>query len=120
MNSPTVLLPVIAYVPEGGSLTPDQRIAIDDTRSPGERAEALFLSIGPQLGRYLGARHPLGTLDIAGVVSTLWITVLGDIGGFRNEGTTGVEAWHRLCEWMHALALDEARARAKPVGHGRT
>ena len=112
MNSPASLLPLVTDALIEGSLTPDQPIAIDATRPASERAEALFLATGPQLGRYLAARHPLGTVDIAEVTSALWITVLGHIGTFRDQGDTEVAAWHQLRAWFHAMAINEARDRA--------
>ena len=112
MNSPAVLLPLVTVAFNGESLTPDQRIAIDGTRSPSERAEALLLAIGPELGRYLAGRHPLGTVDIAEVVSALWIKVRGHIGTFRDQGDTEVASWHQLSGWVQAIAVNEAGDRA--------
>ena len=112
MNSPAVLLPLVTVPFNEGPLTPNQRIAIDVTRPASERAEALFLATGPQLGRYLAARHPLGTIDIAEVTSALWITVLGHISTFRDQGDTEAAAWHRLRAWFHAMAVNEAGNRA--------
>lgn len=111
MNARTSLRPWVA-ADAGDALTPDQRIAIDPSRSPCERAEALFLATGPQLGRYLAARHPLGTIDIAEVTSALWIKVLGHITTFRNMGDTDVSSWHQLRAWFHAMAVNEAGNRA--------
>ena len=111
MNARTSLRPWVA-ADAGDALTPDQRIAIDATRPASERAEALFLATGPQLGRHLAARHPLGTVDIADVVGALWIKVLGHITTFRNLGDTDVSSWHQLRAWFHAMAVNEARDRA--------
>lgn len=111
MNARTSLRPWVA-ADAGDALTPDQRIAIDPSRSPGERAEALFLAIGPQLGRHLAARYPVGSVDIADVVGALWIKVLGHITTFRNLGDTDVSSWHQLRAWFHAMAVNEAGNRA--------
>jgi DNA-directed RNA polymerase specialized sigma24 family protein len=111
MNARTSLRPWVA-ADAGDALTPDQRIAIDPSRSPGERAEALFLAIGPQLGRHLAARYPVGSVDIADVVGALWIKVLGHITTFRNLGDTEVSSWHQLRSWFHAMAVNEAGNRA--------
>ena len=111
MNARTSLRPWVA-ADAGDALTPDQRIAIDPSRSPGERAEALFHAIGPQLGRHLAARYPVGSVDIADVVGALWIKVLGHITTFRNLGDTDVSSWHQLRAWFHAMAVNEAGNRA--------
>ena len=111
MNARMSLRPLVAGDAHG-ALTPNQRIAIDPIRFPSERAEALVLAVGPQLGRHLAARYPIGTVDIADVVSALWIKVLNHIGTFRNQGDTEVAAWHQLHGWVHAIAVNEARDRA--------
>ena len=111
MNARMSLRPRVAGDAHG-ALTPNQRIAIDPIRFPSERAEALFLAVGPQLGRHLAARYPIGTVDIAEVTSALWITVLGHISTFRDQGDTEAAAWHRLRAWFHAMAVNEAGNRA--------
>lgn len=111
MNARTSLHPLVA-ADARHALTPHQRIAIDPRRSPGERAEALFLATGPQLGRHLAARYPVGPVDIADVVGALWIKVLGHITTFRNPGDTDVSSWHQLRAWFHAMAVNEAGNRA--------
>lgn len=114
MNARMSLRPLVAGDAHG-ALTPNQRIAIDGSRFPYERAEALFLAVGPQLGRHLAARYPISSVDIADVVSALWIKVLNHIGTFRDQGDTEVASWHQLRGWVHAIAVNEARDRAGVV-----
>lgn len=114
MNSLAVLMPVFTSDAQG-ALTAVQRIAIDASRSANDRADALFLVTGPELGRHLAARYPLGPVAIAEVASALWITVLTHIGTFADQGDTEAASWHQLSGWVHAIAVNEARDRAGVV-----
>ena len=111
MNSLAVLMPLVTGDAHG-ALTAVQRIAIDASRSANDRAEALFLATGLELGRHLAARYPLGSVAVAEVVSALWVTVLTHIGTFPDQGDTEVASWHQLRGWVHAIAVNEARDRA--------
>ena len=111
MNSLAVLMPLVTGDAHG-ALTAVQRIAIDASRSPCDRAEALFLATGLELGRHLAARYPLGSVAVAEVVSALWVTVLTHIGTFPDQGDTEVASWHQLRGWVHAIAVNEAGDRA--------
>ena len=58
-----------------GVLTPDQRIAIDASRSPNERAEALFLAFGPRVQAtvaMLGGRFRLSRRETSGVTGQVF------------------------------------------------
>lgn len=114
MNSLAVLMPLVTGDAHG-ALTAVQRIAIDASRSANDRAEALFLATGLELGRHLAARYPLGSVAVAEVVSALWITVLTHIGTFADHGDTEAASWHQLSGWVHVIAVNEARDRAGVV-----
>ena len=111
MNSLAVLIPLVTGDAQV-ALTAVQRIAIDASRSANDRAEALFLATGLELGRHLAARYPLGSVAVAEVVSALWVTVLTHIGTFPDQGDTEVASWNQLRGWVHAIAVNEARDRA--------
>ncbi len=114
MNSLAVLIPLVTGDAKV-ALTAVQRIAIDASRSASDRADALFLATGPELGRHLASRYPLGPVAIAEVASALWITVLTHIGSFRDHGDTEVASWHQLSGWVQAIAVNAARDRAGVV-----